>query len=577
METAASWVQSIVDFILGPEAATKTANIMMTIGDIAKAIINFLQDPATATKNVILSVTAKMAEGVKKIWDYLTGSTSDFDVDINGNVIIKPKAGDGLTSSGSGASMTWSLTDDINATASVTPAKSNNWQSEWDELVGDGIQAKVKLKQGWTGTPQEELKINGLATTVSAGLSKNWGNKTPQSALGVDSLSTTVSAGLSKNWGNKTPQSALGVDSLSTTVSAGLSKNWGNKTPQSALGLEGLSATVAIGVSLVWAAVGILAYLALTDLKTNVTVGLVKGWTGSDGTTTALSALGIAALSTTVKVTLVKGWTGDNGDTTAIEALGLNKLKTTVSVGLKKNWSKTPLQHLSISKLKTTVKVGIKRGWNGQPLNYLGIGNLATSVTVRLKKGSPNKIEVSKDGDTKWELSVKKLGGVFAKGIWKSLPQFANGGIFSSGLWRSLPKYASGTTNAHGSMFIAGEAGPELVGHVGGRTEVLNQSQLAATMFSAVRAAMGGVKIAATMYNGGGDNDEADYEMMYRAMYDAFTDAMAGSNERDREKIALMRQIAAKEFTAEVTAASVNRAQTRMNRRAGTTIVPVGT
>jgi hypothetical protein len=38
-----------------------------------------------------------------------------------------------------------------------------------------------------------------------------------------------------------------------------------------------------------------------------------------------------------------------------------------------------------------------------------------------------------------------------------------------------------------------------------------------------------------------------------------------------------MRQIAAKEFTAEVTAASVNRAQTRMNRRAGTTIVPVGT
>jgi hypothetical protein len=96
-------------------------------------------------------------------------------------------------------------------------------------------------------------------------------------------------------------------------------------------------------------------------------------------------------------------------------------------------------------------------------------------------------------------------------------------------------------------------------------------------MFAAVRSAMGGVKIAATMYNGGGDNDEADYEMMYRAMYDAFTDAMAGSNERDREKIQLMRQIAAKEFTAEVTAASMNRAQTRMNRRAGTTIVPVGT
>ncbi len=88
---------------------------------------------------------------------------------------------------------------------------------------------------------------------------------------------------------------------------------------------------------------------------------------------------------------------------------------------------------------------------------------------------------------------------------------------------------------------------------------------------------MSGVQIAATMYSGSIGNDESDYETMYRAMYDAFTDAMAGNTERDKEKVALMRQIAAKEFTAEVTANSVNRAQTRMNRRAGTTIVPVGT
>lgn len=95
-------------------------------------------------------------------------------------------------------------------------------------------------------------------------------------------------------------------------------------------------------------------------------------------------------------------------------------------------------------------------------------------------------------------------------------------------------------------------------------------------MFSAVRAAMGGVKIAATMYDGG-SNAEDDYEMMYRAMYDAFTDAMAPSNARDQEKMQLMREIAAKEFTTEVTANSINRAQQRMNRRAGTTIVPVTT
>ena len=168
-------------------------------------------------------------------------------------------------------------------------------------------------------------------------------------------------------------------------------------------------------------------------------------------------------------------------------------------------------------------------------------------------------------------------GGVISNG---KFSRFASGGIIRNNLARHLdtiPHYAGGTTDAHGTLFLAGEAGPEILGHIGGRTEILNQSQLAATMFSAVRSAMSGVKIAATMYDGGADNGEADYETMYRAMYDAFTDAMAGSNERDREKVALMRQIAAKEFTAEVTAASMNRAQTRMNRRAGTTIVPVGT
>jgi len=50
--------------------------------------------------------------------------------------------------------------------------------------------------------------------------------------------------------------------------------------------------------------------------------------------------------------------------------------------------------------------------------------------------------------------------------------------------WDSLPKYAGG--GMHGSMFIAGESGPEIVGHVNGRSEILNKSQLAQTMHSAI-------------------------------------------------------------------------------------------
>ena len=65
----------------------------------------------------------------------------------------------------------------------------------------------------------------------------------------------------------------------------------------------------------------------------------------------------------------------------------------------------------------------------------------------------------------------------------------AKGGAFYGGEWHNIPQYATGGMPAHGSMFIAGESGSELVGHVGGRTEVLNQSQLASTMYASVTSA----------------------------------------------------------------------------------------
>lgn len=88
--------------------------------------------------------------------------------------------------------------------------------------------------------------------------------------------------------------------------------------------------------------------------------------------------------------------------------------------------------------------------------------------------------------------AAKAEGGAFYGGKWHSIPQFSSGGVITKDFMSSfstIPRYAGGTINA-GSMFIAGEAGPELVGHVGGRTEVLNESQLASVMQSAVAEGM---------------------------------------------------------------------------------------
>lgn len=93
-----------------------------------------------------------------------------------------------------------------------------------------------------------------------------------------------------------------------------------------------------------------------------------------------------------------------------------------------------------------------------------------------------------------------RMDGASAKGTVKKVLEALN-------LPTTLPKlhinwYASGGIPSKGTLFGAGENGPEVVGHIGGRTEVLNQSQLASVMYEAVSRALtnsdfGGVEVYA--------------------------------------------------------------------------------
>ena len=77
----------------------------------------------------------------------------------------------------------------------------------------------------------------------------------------------------------------------------------------------------------------------------------------------------------------------------------------------------------------------------------------------------------------------------YATVYWENVNR-AIGGILRNGIWQNLPSYAGGTAKAHGTIFRAGEAGAEIVGNVNGRTEVLNKSQIASAIYSAVKSAM---------------------------------------------------------------------------------------
>ena len=78
----------------------------------------------------------------------------------------------------------------------------------------------------------------------------------------------------------------------------------------------------------------------------------------------------------------------------------------------------------------------------------------------------------------------------------KKLMGKADGGIFAGGRWQPITAYAGGGLPDAGQMFVAREAGPEMVGTIGGHTAVMNNDQIVASVsagvYQAVVSAMGG-------------------------------------------------------------------------------------
>ncbi len=73
----------------------------------------------------------------------------------------------------------------------------------------------------------------------------------------------------------------------------------------------------------------------------------------------------------------------------------------------------------------------------------------------------------------------------------------ANGGVYVNGNWQPVTMAAMGGLFGTGQMFIAREAGPELVGSIGGNTAVMNNDQIVASVADGVARA-----VAAVLANG---------------------------------------------------------------------------
>ena len=242
---------------------------------------------------------------------------------------------------------------------------------------------------------------------------------------------------------------------------------------------------------------------------TGVWNDIVKWWTGED------PSLEISTKSTTTRQNVVtwynnvKGWwDGAKKDLNIASKITTTKNNVVGWFNNVRGWWDNAKKDLSVATKNITTKANVS-GWFNNIKDWWG------NVKKDLKIGTNN--TTTKTNVTGWYNSINTMWGVknlsvgikFAQNalnnLWTSLTNFftgkkvtvganaknkALGGSLYNGKWHNIAQYASGGLPSHGSMFVAGEAGAEVVGHVNGRTEVLNESQLASTMYAAVSNAM---------------------------------------------------------------------------------------
>lgn len=95
--------------------------------------------------------------------------------------------------------------------------------------------------------------------------------------------------------------------------------------------------------------------------------------------------------------------------------------------------------------------------------------------------------------------------------------QKADGGVFSNGSWKPIQRYAAGGIPDYGQLFWAREAGPELVGTLGGHTAVMNNDQIVASVSAGVYQA---VKSAMNNGQGGSGNIHLTINLDGKVVYD---------------------------------------------------------
>lgn len=158
-----------------------------------------------------------------------------------------------------------------------------------------------------------------------------------------------------------------------------------------------------------------------------------------------------------------------------------------------KKWWESTIAGKEVKKFTANVKKAggtwwkdISNEWKEKVINAGRTLKIGISFATNALKNLWSSVSTFFSGKT---VNVKTKGSAAKK---------ADGGVFSGGSWKPIKKYAVGGLPNMGQMFVAREAGPELVGTLGGHTAVMNNDQIVQSVsdgvYRAVLAAMRGQK-----------------------------------------------------------------------------------
>lgn len=164
----------------------------------------------------------------------------------------------------------------------------------------------------------------------------------------------------------------------------------------------------------------------------------------------------------------------------------------------KKAWDNSTSGIKSITKSSTIVFPDVKKttkAWNestsGVKNKKVTISGTFTQTKSQITKAYNDKVSGVKNKTAKIGLTVSMSNSDYQKikafnyakdhGISTTGVQKATGGVYDHG-WKPITAYAGGGTPTQGQMFIAREAGPELVGTLGGHTAVMNNDQIVSSV-----------------------------------------------------------------------------------------------